>query len=310
VALRVGHLSSFYHTAPLLIARTDVPERLGTEVSWLLFGTGPAIVEAFERGELDLAYIGLPPAIIGMARGVHITCIAGGHIEGTIIAGNEHCTPYPEASTLEAVLEQFRGKVLGVPGKGSIHDVILSDSLSLAGLTGEVEVINFRWADEIVDAMAHSAVQGAFGTPALATAVRRFARGRLLYPPDLLWPSNPSYGIVASRAFIERQRGVAEKFLALHEEATRLLREQPDEASGTIAGMVGIVGREYILETLNLSPRYCAQLTEDYIGCTMRFVAAMKTLGYIDAEIAEDAIFDTSLIRSVHPPGDHYSYRH
>jgi NitT/TauT family transport system substrate-binding protein len=85
----IGHLSTFYHTAIILMANEDTDARLGCRIEWRLFGTGPAIVNAFEKGDIDLAYIGLPPAIIGIERGVNIICIAGGHIEGTVIAGGK-----------------------------------------------------------------------------------------------------------------------------------------------------------------------------------------------------------------------------
>ncbi|MEJ2685308.1 MAG: hypothetical protein P8Z71_13060 [Candidatus Sulfobium sp.] len=54
-ALRIGHLSTFYHTAVLLMAREDTRQRLGTDIEWTLFGTGPAIVKAIEKNEIDLA---------------------------------------------------------------------------------------------------------------------------------------------------------------------------------------------------------------------------------------------------------------
>ena len=305
--LKIGHLSTFYHTAPLLIMRGDLAERLGCETDWKLFGTGPAIVEAFEHSELDLAYIGLPPAMVGMDRGVDIKCIAGGHMEGTVIVGSAGCASYPEAATLEEVISQFKGGVIGVPGKGSIHDVILSNSLSRFGLAGDVEVINFPWADEIVDAMKDGTVQGAFGTPALAVAVERYAGGKLIYPAGLLWPHNPSYGILARTGFISEETDIAMRFLALHEEATAVFRDSPEQAADTIASMVGLVDSAYVLDTLGISPKYCAQLTQEYIDCTLEFAGAMKALGYLQGDLTVERIFDRSLIEKVHPEGQHYS---
>ncbi len=305
--LKIGHLSTFYHTAPLLIERGVLAERLGCETDWKFFGTGPAIVEAFEHSELDLAYIGLPPAMVGMDRGVDMKCIAGGHMEGTVIVGSAGCASYPEAATLEEVISQFKGGVIGVPGKGSIHDVILSNSLSRFGLTGDVEVINFPWADEIVDAMKDGTVQGAFGTPALAVAVERYAGGKLIYPAGLLWPHNPSYGILARTGFISEETDIAMRFLALHEEATAVFRDSPEQAADTIASMVGLVDSAYVLDTLGISPKYCAQLTQEYIDCTLEFAGAMKTLGYLQGDLTVERIFDRSLIEKVHPEGQHYS---
>jgi NitT/TauT family transport system substrate-binding protein len=304
--LRIGHLSTFYHTAVLLMADDRTAAKLGRAVEWKLFGTGPAIVDAFEKGGLDLAYIGLPPAIIGMDRGVSLRCVAGGHIEGTVFSGKTKYAGFPEMKDLGQVLGQFRGMKLGVPGKGSIHDVILSDCLDRFHLRNEVEVVNFQWADLATEAVVKEEVAAAIGTPALAVAVKRFAGGRVLYPPSLLWPHNPSYGIVAGERLIREEPGTIEAFLELHEAATALLRNEPAEASRIISGYVGFIDAGFVHDTLMLSPKYCAQLSDEYMASTMKFVGAMRKLGYIRGDIAATAIFDTSFIARVHPEGHHY----
>lgn len=306
MTLRIGHLSTFYHTSILLIAEGETDRRLGTPVEWRLYGTGPDIVRAFEKGEVDLAYIGLPPAIIGLARGAQFKCIAGGHIEGTVIAGDESLKEAHSPEGLGQVLGQLRGKRVGVPGKGSIHDVILADCLERFGLSGEVEVVNYRWADMVTEAMARREVAAAAGTPALAVAVKRYARGKVLYPPSMLWPSNPSYGIVAAEDMTKKNGPLVEAFLSIHEEAASALRERPEEAAEKIASCVGIVDAGFVAETISISPRYCAQLTDGYVSATMEFEGTLRRLGYTGRKLGVGEIFDFSFIRKVHPPGDHY----
>ena len=304
--VRIGHLSTFYHTAVLLMAGNDTGRRLGADIDWRLFGTGPAIIEAFEKGELDLAYIGLPPAIIGIARGVPVVCVAGGHIEGTVISGRAGFAGMPEAGNPAGVVAQFSGHVIGVPGRGSIHDVILTELLDRYGLRNTAAVINFAWADQATEAAVKGTIDFAVGTPALAVAVRRYAGFRTLCPPSLIWPENPSYGILASRAFLEKAPQAVLGFLSLHEEATAFLRSDPREAAAVIARYVGFIESDFVLETLMVSPKYCADLSGGYIRATMEFAGCLKRLGYISREVMRDEIFDTSLIRTVHPAGDHY----
>jgi len=130
--LRIGHLSTFYHTAIILMAEGAVTRTLGMDVEWRLFGTGPAIVNSFESKELDLAYVGLPPAAIGISRGVGIICVAGG------ISRNGHCRDkrvhrVSEQEDLRQILGQFQGKEDRGSGQRSIHDVILSECLERYG---------------------------------------------------------------------------------------------------------------------------------------------------------------------------------
>ncbi len=304
--LRIGHLSTFYHTAMLLMADKGLCSEIDAAIEWKLFGTGPAIVNALEKREIDLAYIGLPPAIIGIERGVPIVCIAGGHMEGTVVCGKAQYKGYPEADSLQNILRQFMGMTIGVPGKGSIHDVILQDSLKKAGLAANVSVRNFPWADMAVEALIKDEVAAAFGTPALATAIKQYAGGKILYPPSRLWPHNPSYGIVADRPFLEANNALCGKFLAAHEKATSLLRNDPSQAAEVIASHVGFIEPAFVIETLQVSPKYCAALTDEYIASTTDFVKAMKELGFIRRLLEPAEIFDRSLISRIHPEKHHY----
>jgi NitT/TauT family transport system substrate-binding protein len=280
--------------------------RLGIEAEWTLMGTGPAIMKAFGRGELDLAYIGLPPAIIAMEQGSRVVCIAGGHMEGTVMAGKSRWLGFPETDDLGAILCQFEGKTIGVPGNGSIHDVILKDSIARYAANKNILVRNYPLADLVTEAVVKDEVAAAFGTPALAIAIKRFAGGKILYPAAKLWPDNPSYGIVADKSFLNAKRETVERFLISHEEAEAVLRNDPADAAQAIADHVGIIDREFVLETLRVSPKYCAQLTTKYISSTMAFVNALRKLGYIKRELDQDEIFDTSLIAKIHPEKDHY----
>jgi len=290
-----------------LMANGDTNSRVGAEIEWKLMGTGPAIMKAFGKGELDMAYIGLPPAIIGIDQGLKVTCVAGGHVEGTVMAGKAQWAGFPETEDLEMILRQFRGHRIGVPGKGSIHDVILFDCIQRFGFAREIEIINYPWADQVTEAVVNDDVSAAMGTPALAVAIKRFAGGRVLYPPSRLWPDNPSYGIVVDTGYLAREKTTVEQFLGLHEEATEFIRKRPADAARKIADYVGVVDENFVLDTLMLSPKYCAQVTEGYLKSTMKFVAVLKKLGYIKSEIAQEKIFFPDLIARVHPEREHYS---
>ncbi|GBD99086.1 hypothetical protein BMS3Abin07_01118 [bacterium BMS3Abin07] len=300
--LRVGHLSTLYHTSILMMAREELLDGFGAEVEWSLFGTGPAIVEAFRKKEIDMAYIGLPPAVIGIDKGTKIRCIAGGHVEGTVIAAGAGSPAYPETDKFGEILSCH--KIIGVPGKGSIHDLILMDAVHANNVP--VEVRNFAWADRLLEAFVHGEVDAVAGTPSLAQAVINYAGGKIVYPSNLLWPDNPSYGILVREDLLSSERAVIKDFIVRHERASEMLRNSRESVAADIAELMGVVDEEFVLDTLNTSPRYCASLTEGYISCTMRLTKRLRELGYIESEIPKEKIFDLSIIREVHPGPDHY----
>ena len=262
-------------------------------------------MSAFKNNGIDLAYIGLPPAIIGIDQGVKIKCIAGGHIEGTVLCGKGHYKGVRESESLEDILKQFSGSKIGVPGKGSIHDVIITEYLDSFNLKNKVEILNFRWADEVLEAIVRGDVSAAAGTPALAVAIQRYAQGRILYPASKIWPNNPSYGIVVKDDLIDSEIEILKKFLRLHEDATFFIRTKPHEASRVISDFIGIVDQAFVMDTLKVSPKYCAKITSGYIHATMDFVKTLKKLGYIKRDMSQEEIFDLSLIDELHPLKDH-----
>jgi NitT/TauT family transport system substrate-binding protein len=305
-AIRIGHLSTLYHTA-FLLRGSDLLADQNIRATWTLFPSGPDIINAMHAGRLDLGYIGLPPVIIGIDRGLKLACIAGGHIEGTaMIAGNK-VRSLDECSNMEDFLSQMSGKTIGTPPKGSIHDVIVNDLLQRNKKT-EISVKNYPWADFLPDALVSGEIVAAAGTPALATTARRYGSGRLVVSPDQLWPFNPSYGIVVMREMLKKS-GLLTGFLIAHEAAYEWIRHDPKTCARVVAETTGMVDAAFVEETYRISPKYCAALPPEYIESTMKFARTLHTLGYISREIRKEECFETSLIEKVHTAPHHYEAR-
>jgi NitT/TauT family transport system substrate-binding protein len=258
-----------------------------------------------QRGDLDLGYIGLPPVIIGIDRGLSLACIAGGHVEGTVMIAGPGSRTLGESGDMKAFLSQFSGKAIGTPPRGSIHDVIVNELLREHGIT-DVTVRNYPWADFLSDALQSGEIVAAAGTPALAVTARRYGSAKLAVPPDHLWPFNPSYGIVVMREMLEK-RDLLTRFLTAHEAACEMIRHDPATAAGVVAKTTGMVDADFVMEAYRISPKYCAALPPEYVSSTMKFVRTLQALGYISRPIGEDEIFDRSLIEAVHPGQHHYN---
>jgi NitT/TauT family transport system substrate-binding protein len=300
--LTIGHLSTVYHTS-FILEGTDWLLKAGIDAEWKLFASGPDIVRAFENKEIDLGYIGLPPVIVGITRGIHFKCIAGGHVEGTVMLAQKEYKGIDELGDVAAVLSQFEGKAIGTPPRGSIHDVIARDLVDSLGL--DIEVKNYPWADFVLDAMVDGEIPAAAGTPPLAVAAKRFCGAKIVIPPHRLWPNNPSYGIVARSEFMGSESTIL-AFLELHERACNFIREKPREAAEIVAGLTQIVDPDFVLEAYRISPKYCSALPPEYVASTMGFVKVLRKLGYISRPVAEGEIFDFRFIKKVHPEPPHY----
>ena len=300
--IRIAHLSTVYHTSFILMG-TDWLESAGIHAQWKLFASGPDIVNAFANKEIDLAYIGLPPAIIGIDRGVPIICVAGGHVEGTVMIARQEFGTLDELKNINAVLAQFNGKVIGSPPKGSIHDVIINNAIEEAGF--DIRVKNFPWTDGVREALVDGDIEAAVGTPSLAVAAARANGARIVIPPDALWPSNPSYGIVVRRELLDFP-DVITGFLELHEKASNFIRRKPAQAARIVSELTGIVDEDFVIEAYRVSPKYCASLSREFVDSTMAFMPVLRRLKYISRNLSEREIFDHAFIDKVHKESQHY----
>ena len=304
--LRIGHLSTFYHTALVLQGLNWIEGRIGVRTAWQLLGGGPAIVDALAHQEIDIGYVGLPPLIIGIERSAPLRCIAGGHMEGTVLVAESRYVSTDKTGTVMEALHQFKGGVIGCPAKGSIHDIIIRNLIRQTGLAGQIAIKNYPWADLIVEDLAEKLVDAAIGTPALAVAAEKTAATRIIVPPTLLWPNNPSYGIAVRENLIQEEPELLKGFLKLHEEASELIREHPKRAAGIVSGVVGIVGADFILEVCGISPRYCASLSKEFVESALAFMPVLEDLNYIARGLSEGEVFDPALIEAVHLEDPHY----
>lgn len=302
--INIGHLSTVYHTSFILMG-TDWLSGADINARWHLFASGPDIVNALEKEKLDIGYIGLPPTMIGIDRGVPIICVAGGHVEGTVLIGQEEYMTLSELGNLKSVLAQFRGKVIGSPPKGSIHDVIINSALKEAALT-DITVKNFAWTDFVLEALVDCEIEAAVGTPPLYVAASRACGAKIIIPPDKLWKDNPSYGIVIRKELVEHP-DVVLRFLEAHERASNFIREKPNEAAAIVSDLAGIVDKEFVQESHGVSPKYCAALSDGFVSSTMAFVPVLSDLGYISRQLGEEEIFEHGFIKQVHGDKPHYN---
>lgn len=305
--LNIGHLSTIYHTNFILMENKKFRKNLNRDINWILYGTGPEMVQAFKKEQLDIGYMGLPPAIIGIDNGVPIKCVAGGHVEGTImIAKKDYKNIKTLSNNMYEVLSQFEGKSIGVTSKGSIHDVILNYYLKEKNLLNEIEVKNYTQAEFIAMDLKNGSIEGGVGTPALAVFASSILNSHIIIPPEYLWTNNPSYGIFFHEKLIEKSPELVINFLTYHKNASFLLRNNRSKAAKIICKNFKILNSEYVNAVLEISPKYCIALSEGYTNSTMEFMKSLFNLGYVRRTLKLEEIFDFQFVKDLHPEKEHY----
>ncbi|MGF7117787.1 NitT/TauT family transport system substrate-binding protein [Methanobacterium oryzae] len=258
--------------------------------------------EAFISNDIDLGYIGLPPVMIGIEKGLKVKCVGGGHVEGSVMVAPKSYKTFNEQGNIKEVLRQFEEKAIGTPSKGCIHDVIIRELTK----DFDIEIKNYAWADFIPDAVDEGEIVACVGTPSLATVLFNVTDSHIVIPPKELWSWNPSYGIVVRNELINESPEFIIDFLKAHEDASNLIRNEPDNAAEIVLGEFKLLSKDFVLKTYNMSPKYCASIPKEYIKSTLKFIPVLKNLGYINGDLKEEDIFDLQFIEEIHPESPHY----
>jgi NitT/TauT family transport system substrate-binding protein len=279
-----------------------------SKIEWVLFGTGPEMVDSFQKGNLEIGYMGIPPAIVGIDKGVPIKCVAGGHIEGTVMISNQQYKTLDNLNEDQnAVLNQFKGEHVGVTSKGSIHEVILSQYLKQYHLQDDINIHHYAQAEFIALDIKNGKLVAGVGTPALAVFTSTLVNSQIIIPPDKFYPYNPSYGIFFREDVIEDFPEKVEQFLYYHKMASTLLRNHPVEAAAIISKNLAFADANYVKHVIRISPKYCIALSDKFIETSLEFTEKLYDLGYISDKKKVQDIFNLEFIHKVHPEPDHYN---
>lgn len=61
-----------------------------------------------------------------------------------------------------------------------------------------------------------------------------------------------------------------------------------------------------MLKTYNVSPKYCASISKEYIESTLKFIHVLKNLGYMKGNLKQEDIFNLKFIEKVHYEPAHH----
>jgi sulfonate transport system substrate-binding protein len=136
--LAVGDQNEVLQT---LMAASGEGARLGSKLTYANFLGGPAVLEAFRAGALDVATVGNMPPVQAQAAGERIPIVASVQQSGPAYG----IALRPGLKLVR--LEEFRGKSIGY-GEGTARQPFVLNALKLAGLSRQdVTLIPLRSAD-------------------------------------------------------------------------------------------------------------------------------------------------------------------
>jgi len=307
-SLSIAYKPIFPFLQFLVMDELEYLSDVGPEVETTNFANqGLNIVSAYADGDVDVAFIGITPAIRMKHKGVPGKVTAANQTGGfAIVTSDEFANLYDEHGA--AAFEEFRNEHdrqfrFSTFPKGSIAYVLLRQWLDgeLGVGTEHVSIENMAGAGPVRRALLSGNADGTLIMEPIPTVLeskdapfRRVARtgdflsgapGGIMFMHDRLWNDHPD---------------VAKDVLRQHIRATKLINEQPAEAARAVSQAVGdrlskqVAERAIRSEVSNYisDPRAITDGTEVCIE-------QMHSLGQIEEQVTTDTIFEPSLYEDV-----------
>jgi len=266
--VRIGYLLGDLHHLPFFIALEKgffKDERINVKVIGP-FDAGTAEMDALVANQLDMGYVGTPPALIAAARKVDLSIIAGVNAEGSALIVDE---------TINNVSD-LRGKKIATPLPGSIQYVMLGMLLAENNMSyRDLEIFpGTIKPPDMPGVLETGHINGYIAWEPYAAKAVVMGVGKVLVESHDIWPDHPCCVLVTRNDFAEENRAIVQGVIRAHKRAIKFIGENPEEAK-SIAVKYTKLDAKTIEEAL---PRIKFNYMVNVDG-TRRFVKEIVSLG-------------------------------
>ncbi|MFC7116128.1 ABC transporter substrate-binding protein [Natronoarchaeum sp. GCM10025703] len=279
-------------------------EEVDSDIDAREFTNGPAIVQAFGGGEIDIAMFGMVPSMIVSDRGIPAKVTAANIKEPMGIMGHRDFNALFEehgADAFDMWAEETGDKfTFGTFPQGSTPDVLLRYWLrDIVGIDPEtdVDILEIGGANAVWQAIANGEIDGtSIMEPVPTIAQEEGSPVEMLRTATEVMPGQPA--AVVTMADEVRDTEIAEQFLRQHVRATEFIEANPDRTAEHVESGIGMpVDRarkalDSPLSNFITDPREIEEGTKI-------FSQFAHENGQIDEELSMDQIFDYSVYDSL-----------
>ncbi|MDC7228232.1 MAG: ABC transporter substrate-binding protein [Spirochaetales bacterium] len=279
--------------APLQIMRAQgYFEELspGVEIEWVKLGNTAAIREAVLAGEVDLGFMGLPPFLLGLDKGMDWKLIAGLSICPVGLVAGDDVLSGVFNNPLDAIKPGAR---IALPQPGSIQHILLS--MASERLYGDASrfdggLVTMKHPDGMT-ALISGSVDAHFTSPPYifmeneATAADGGGFTTVLSGDEAFGGSFSFIGAMATDSFLAEDPELVEGFLQALEKSIDFINTKPEETAVILASAYDMPEEE----VLKYISRDDMIFTSTVYGLE-QFISFMTGQGYITGISASDAV--------------------
>jgi len=268
--------------------------------------TGMALASALARGDIEVAYMCLVPAINVYANaGVPIKIVAGTHRYGYGLVVNP--------DKIEAVEDLEKRDIhIGCVREGGAVDVLLQRTIDKYGLDQDEVLSRVQRMNppKQILAIQTGQLDAAFLPEQWATMAEDLGFRMLLTSQDV-WPEMQGSVLVVKEELIEEHPEIVSRLVRVSQRATDWINQHPDEAAVIMARQLSVTGQTVLpAKAAELTTKF--EITPEVLlrsmdrleyttaidpGTVQEVIDYMAELGYIRNSFQAEDILDLSFVR-------------
>ena len=273
----------------------------GIKTRLVSFQNGPAMVQALLAGQLDVAHVGIGPAMVARAKGADIKVVASSIVEQISFIGLDSLTPFYDKDDPAGTFKRFveangRKPVITTFPVGSVPQTVLQFWLQrqLGIDDSDIDII-YQGAAQVQQALLTGAVDGAMILePAVTIVTSRVPGAEVLASGAELFPRQPGAILAVRESLIAEHPEIVQTLVDSHEKATVMLNDDAAAASIPVQKYVGggRLKRELVEQAIqNSNSRFVADPNYILEG-TQQMHDFQNEIGTLKAPLDINELFD------------------
>jgi NitT/TauT family transport system substrate-binding protein len=250
-SLEIGYMPIIPISQAFIILEGDTLENAGVSDPKLFqFQNGPAIVQALLAGQLDIAYLGIGPAMVARAKGADIKVVASNIVEQISMVALGSLSPYFDNDDAKTAFARFmadkgRKAVISTFPRGSVPETVLQYwlqnqlGMSRDEIKQNIDII-YQGAAQVQQALMTEAVDGAAILEPVVSIIRdRKSDAKVVASGSGMFPNQPGAVLVVRESLINEHPELVKALVKAHIAATDQLRNDPEKSLKSVGKYVG-----------------------------------------------------------------------
>ncbi len=302
--LRVGYIPIIPMTQLYVLNGEGWAKDAGLDLTLTSFQSGPAMIQALASGTLDVAYVGIGPAMIARSKGVKLKVVAANVIDQVALIGRGPFASLTASAASPAEgFAAFRAaqgrpaKIASLPA-GSVPDTVLRYwAQEVARIPASDLQIVGMGDEQVQQALLSGAVDGAsILEPTLTLVQSRLPDARLVAKAGTLFPQQPGAILAVTESAIAQNRAAVATLVRLHVRATAFAIANPDRTAVIVTEAIGkgLIEPAVMRAALLSGATNFVDDPHRIVESTKKMQAFQQGLGQIPDPVDVDALFDHS----------------